>query len=81
MGLLFGQILGDPRRLGIDFMLAALFATMAVGFFQKARSVAPLVVAVVVAVAVEKLMPGPWYLFAGALAGSIAGAVAHVDQA
>ena len=72
-------MLGDPRRLGLDFMLAALFATMAVGFFRVARSVAPLIVAIVVAVVVQKLVPGPWYLFAGALAGSLAGAL-RVDQ-
>jgi 4-azaleucine resistance transporter AzlC len=74
-GHLFGQVLGDPRRLGIDFMLAAFFATMAVGFFRSARSVAPLVVAIAVAIAVEKMVAGPWYLFAGALAGSLAGAL------
>jgi len=65
-GHLFGQMLGDPRRFGIDFMLAALFSTMAVGFFRVARSVAPLVVAIAVATVVERLVPGPWYLFAGA---------------
>ena len=74
-GHLFGQVLGDPRRLGLDFMLAALFATMAVGFFRVARSVAPLIVAIVVAVVVQKLIDGPWYLFAGALAGSLTGAL------
>ena len=74
-GHLFGQVLGDPRRLGLDFMLAALFATMAVGFFRVARSVAPLIVAIVVAVVVQKLIDGPWYLFVGALAGSLTGAL------
>ena len=75
VGHLFGQILGDPRRFGIDFMLAAFFAIMAVEFFRSARSVAPLIVAIVVAIAVEKMVAGPWYLFAGALAGSLAGAL------
>lgn len=79
-GHLFGQVLGDPRRLGIDFMLAAFFATMAVGFFRAARRIAPLIVAIAVAIAVQKLVAGPWYLFAGALAGSLAGALRHVDK-
>lgn len=79
IGHIFGQILGDPRRLGIDFLLAAFFAVMAVGFFRAARNFAPLIVAVVVAVVVQKLVEGPWYLFAGALAGSAAGAV-RVDK-
>ena len=73
-------MLGDPRRLGVDFILAAFFAMMAVGFFRVARSVAPLVVAIVTAVVVEKLIPGPYYLFAGALAGSLVGAWQHVDK-
>jgi predicted branched-subunit amino acid permease len=72
-GQLFGLIIGDPRRYGVDFMLAAFFATLAVGFFRAHRGVTPLVVAIAVAIAVEKLVPGPWYLFAGAVAGSIAG--------
>ena len=80
IGHLFGQVLGDPRRLGVDFILAAFFAMMAVGFFRVARSVAPFVVAVVAAVVVEKLIPGPYYLFAGALAGSVVGAWQHVDK-
>jgi len=79
-GHLFGQILGDPRRFGIDFLLAAFFAVMSDGFLRKARSIAPLLVAVAVAVLVQKMVPGPWYLFAGALAGSLAGAL-HVDKA
>lgn len=81
LGHLFGQLLGDPRRLGLDFMLAAFFATMAVGFFRATHSAAPLIVSIAIAVAVERLVPGPWYLFAGALAGSLAGALRHVDPA
>ena len=80
-GQLFGLLVGDPRRYGIDFMLAAFFATLAVGFFRAHRGVTALVVAIVVAVVVEKLVPGPWYLFAGALAGSLAGALRRVDAA
>ena len=78
-GHLFGQILGDPRRFGIDFLLAAFFAVMAVGFFRTARNIAPLIVAIAVAILVQKLVAGPWYLFAGALAGSLAGAL-HVRK-
>ena len=79
VGHLFGQVIGDPRRFGIDFLLAAFFAVMAVGFFRTARSIAPFVVAIAVAILVQKLVAGPWYLFAGALAGSLAGAV-RVDK-
>ena len=80
VGHLFGQVIGDPRRFGIDFLLAAFFAVMAVGFFRTARSIAPLVVAIAVAILTQKLVAGPWYLLAGALAGSLAGAL-HVRKA
>jgi len=73
-------VIGDPRRFGIDFLLAAFFAVMAVGFFRTARSIAPLAVAAAVAIVVQKLVPGPYYLFAGALAGSLVGAL-RVDKA
>ena len=73
--------MGDPKKFGIDFMLAAFFATMAVAFFRETRGMAPLVVAIVTAVGVEWLVPGPWYIFAGALAGSLAGAVRYADPA
>jgi predicted branched-subunit amino acid permease len=81
IGQLFGLVLGDPRRYGIDFLLAAFFATLSVGFFRAHRGIAALVVAIMVAAVVQKLLPGPWYIFAGALAGSLAGAARHVDQA
>jgi 4-azaleucine resistance transporter AzlC len=79
IGQLFGLVLGDPRRYGIDFLLAAFFATLSVGFFRAHRGVTALVVAVAVAVVVQKLVPGPWYIFAGALAGSLAGALRRAE--
>ena len=73
-GHAFGQILGEPRELGVDFVLAAFFATAAVTFWKKARVVSPLVVAVAASVIAERMLPGPWYILVGALAGSLAGA-------
>jgi predicted branched-subunit amino acid permease len=70
----FGQALGDPRRFGIDFMLAAFFTAMAVSLWRRARRTAPLLVAVAVAIVVERTLAGPWYILVGALAGSLAGA-------
>jgi predicted branched-subunit amino acid permease len=70
----FGQILGEPRALGVDFVLAAFFTTAAVTFWRKAKTVLPLFVAAAVAVLAERLLHGPWYILIGALAGSLAGA-------
>lgn len=73
----FGQILGDPKRFGIDFMLAAFFTAMAVTFWRRAKEPAPLIVAVLAAIVTEKTLEGPWYILVGALAGSLAGVFRH----
>jgi predicted branched-subunit amino acid permease len=73
----FGQVLGDPAKFGIDFMLAAFFATMAVAFFRRGQSLLPFGVGVAVAILVERLAAGPWYILAGAAAGSAAVAILH----
>jgi 4-azaleucine resistance transporter AzlC len=76
-GHLFGQVLGDPARFGVDFILPAFFATMAVAFVRRRRDALPLVAGIAVAIAVERLVAGPWYILAGALAGSFVGALHH----
>jgi predicted branched-subunit amino acid permease len=76
-GYAFGQALGDPRTFGVDFMVAAFFASMAVAFVRRAGDIAPLLVGVVAAIIIERTIPGPWYILGGALAGSLAGALRH----
>jgi predicted branched-subunit amino acid permease len=73
-GHAFGQILGEPRALGVDFVLAAFFATAAVGFWKRARRFMPFAVAAAAAVIADRVLPGPWYILIGAGAGSLAGA-------
>ena len=77
-GHAFGRVLGDPTRFGIDFMLAAFFAAMAVIFVRKSDAILPLVIGAAVAIAVQRLIEGPWYILAGAAAGSAAGALRRV---
>jgi 4-azaleucine resistance transporter AzlC len=80
LGHIAGQIVERPERFGADFMLSAFFATMAVAFFRRASSLWPLLGGIVTAVIVERLVPGPWYILAGTLVGSLIGAARHVDQ-
>ena len=79
LGHAFGHVLGDPARFGIDFMLAAFFAAMAVIFVRKPAAVLPLVIGAGVAIAVQRMTTGPWYILAGTIAGSLAGALRRAD--
>ncbi len=78
-GHAFGRLLGQPERFGVDFMLPAFFAAMAVALFRGAASLVPLAAGAVTAVAVERLTGGPWHLLAGALVGSLAGPLLRRD--
>jgi predicted branched-subunit amino acid permease len=79
-GHVFGQVLGNPARFGVDFMLPAFFAAMAAAFVRKMHDAWPLLAGIAVAVVVERLVAGPWYIIAGALAGSFVG-MAHARKA
>ena len=72
-GHAFGAVLGDPKAFGVDFMLAAFFTPMAVAFWRRGGATQPLIVAVLVAIIVERMLQGPWYILLGALAGSLVG--------
>ncbi|HEX9466237.1 MAG TPA: AzlC family ABC transporter permease [Alphaproteobacteria bacterium] len=79
-GRALGGWIPDPRAFGVDFMLGAFFATVAVAFWRQSPRLAPFVVSAAMAIAVQKLWQGPWYILVGALAGSLAG-VATRDRA
>ena len=79
IGHAFGALLRDPARFGVDFMLPAFFAAMLVGFVKRARDLAPFAVGAAVAIACERLAPGPWSIVAGAVIGSAAGLAMHRD--
>jgi len=68
----FGQALGDPRRLGIDFMLGAFFATMAAGWLERRGNLLPFAVGVAGAIVVDRVLGAPWSVLMGAFTGALA---------
>jgi 4-azaleucine resistance transporter AzlC len=69
VGAAFGNLIADPRALGLDFVLTAYFLIFVVGFRAR-RNAAPIIaIAAVVAVAVHLVAGPPWHIGAGALAG------------
>lgn len=74
-GYLLGAFIADPKRFGFDLMLPIFFAAMFVPLWRGARRAAGWAIAGAVALAVSYLVPGWWFIVAGALTGSIAGAL------
>ena len=72
-GYLLGAFLGAPQRFGLDVVMPAFFVAMLVPMWKGRRRALPWLVAGAVALAVDWLSDGYWFLIAGALAGSVAG--------
>lgn len=70
VGATVGDLVGDPVTYGLDFVATALFLTLAAGFWEGKESLRPWVVAAAAALAVHAVVPGEWYILAGALAGA-----------
>ena len=73
-GYLLGTFIADPKQFGFDLMLPIFFAAMFVPLWRGARRAIGWAIAGAVALIVSYLVPGWWFIVAGALAGSIAGA-------
>jgi predicted branched-subunit amino acid permease len=73
IGQIFGSLLTNPRPYGVDMILPLYFVALLAPMFESTRRSLPWAVAGLVAVAVQYVLPGFWYIIAGTLAGAIAG--------
>ncbi len=69
VGAAVGPLLGDVTRYGFDMAFPAVFLVMLAGMWKGARSALPWLISLVVAATVHLLVPGAWYVPAGALSG------------
>ncbi|GAB4359080.1 MAG: AzlC family ABC transporter permease [Kiloniellaceae bacterium] len=74
-GTIFGGVLQDPARYGLDFAFTAVFLTLLVGMWGGRRNVMPWAASAAAAVAAYVWLPGVWYIALGGLAGTLAGAL------
>lgn len=72
LGATAGGAVADPARFGLDFVLAAVFATIAVDLWDGRGDLGPWAAAAVVAVAAAAALPGYWYVILGGLAAVVA---------
>jgi predicted branched-subunit amino acid permease len=72
-GYLLGALISDPRAFALDLVMPIFFAVMLVPLWRGKRDAVPWLVAGAVALVVDRLVAGWWFVVAGALAGSVAG--------
>jgi 4-azaleucine resistance transporter AzlC len=74
-GTLFGHQAGalvqDPEAWALDFAFIAVFTALTVGLWRGRGDIGPWIVAVLLAVAAEKLLPGKWYIIIGGIGGAL----------
>jgi predicted branched-subunit amino acid permease len=79
-GHALAALLGDTTRFGIDLVMPCFFMAMAVPLWRGLRRAVPWGVAGAVALIVAALVPGWWFIMAGALAGCATAGLLDADD-
>ncbi|MFP3920884.1 MAG: AzlC family ABC transporter permease [Dichotomicrobium sp.] len=66
-GGVFGRGIGDPETFGLDFVFAAMFIALVVGFRQLPAWLPVVVTSAAVSVLTYQVLPAPWYVIVGGL--------------
>jgi predicted branched-subunit amino acid permease len=72
-GYVLGNLIASPQRYGLDLILPIFFVAMLVPLWRGPRRAIPWAIAGAVALLVQYLVPGYWYVVVGALAGAVSG--------
>lgn len=72
LGALLGPRLGDIEALGFGMAFPAVFLVLLRGMWPGWRAARPWLVSLIVAALMHLLVPGAWYVAAGALSGLVA---------
>ena len=71
LGAVLGPVIGDIERWGLDMAFPAIFLVLIRGMWTSMRAARPWAVSLVAAAVTYLLVPGAWYVPAGAVAGLI----------
>lgn len=75
LGALFGSLLGDVSRFGMDMILPMFFASLVVSFRKKPRFTSVLVTSVSVSILAYFTIGSPWHITLGGLSGILVAAI------
>jgi predicted branched-subunit amino acid permease len=71
----------EPRRWGLDFAFVAVFAALSLSLWQGRDDLLPWLVAAILAVAGEQLLPGKLYIALGGVGGALTAGVIELLRA
>jgi len=74
IGALFGNLIRDPQVWGLDFILAAYFTVLVMGFRSRPNAFVIILATSLVAVLVYLTLGPPWHVASGGVAGILAAA-------
>jgi 4-azaleucine resistance transporter AzlC len=80
-GYLLAERIANPKTYGIDLLMPAFFAALLIPNYRGGRRAIPWVIAGLVALAVNQLVPGYWFILAGAVVGSLSAGFLGEDRA
>ncbi|MBO9353079.1 branched-chain amino acid ABC transporter permease [Bordetella petrii] len=72
LGTVLGPLLGHPEAYGLDMAFPAVFLVMLRGMWRGLRRAWPWLASLLAAALTSHLLPGAWYVAAGAVAGILA---------
>ena len=79
-GRLLGSVIADPSTYGLDFAFTAVFLALLLSMWRGRSDLVPWIAGGLIAIVVARAVPGQWYVIAGGLGGSLAGAVAEMRR-
>lgn len=71
IGAVFGQMIGDPKAIGLDVLLPIYFLGLVLGFRKRDRFLPVVATSAVGSVAAMQFVGSPWHVSIGALAGIV----------
>lgn len=69
LGAIFGQLIGDPRAIGLDVLLPIYFLGLVLGFRKRDHWLPVVAVSSLASIAAMHFVGSPWHVSIGAVAG------------
>ena len=83
-GTLLGHSLGaairNPEVYALDFAFIAVFTALAVSMWKGKQNIVPWLIAALLSIATERILPGKWYILIGGVGGAMLEALLYGEK-